>query len=112
MRNMTKFWLLSRRIQKHFIVKKELEEESVLRLQKEGVNFKVVNGNRYLGGFVGDTEKEREWIEEKMKEWVKAVEAVAEVSKYVPQSAYAGMQRAFSRNGHSCKESYRISMLF
>ena len=61
MRNMTKFWLL-------FIVKKELEEETVLRLQQEGVNLKVVNGNRYLGGFIGDKEKERKWIEEKMKE--------------------------------------------
>ena len=42
------------------IVKKELEEETVLRLQKEGVNFKVFNGNGYLGGFVGDKDKERE----------------------------------------------------
>ena len=31
-----------------FIVKKGNEVETVLRLQKEGVNFKGVHGNRYL----------------------------------------------------------------
>ena len=51
----------------------------------------------YLGGFVGDKVKEREWIEEKVKDWVTAVEAVAEVSRFVPQSAYAGMQRALQQ---------------
>ena len=51
----------------------------------------------YLGGFVGDKVKEREWIEEKVKDWVTAVEAVAEVYRFVPQSAYADMQRALQQ---------------
>ena len=97
MRNRTKFGYFPEESKSIFIVKKEIEEETVLRLQQEGVNFKVVNGNRYLGGFVGDKEKEREWIEEKVKDWVTVVEAVAEVARFAPQSAYAGMQRALQQ---------------
>ena len=38
--------------------------------------------------------REREWTEKKLKDWVTEVEAVAEVARFVPQSAYAGMQRS------------------
>ena len=97
MRNRSKFGYFPEESKSNFIVKKEIEEETVLRLQQEGVNFKVVNGNRYLGGFVGDKEKEREWIEEKVKDWVTAVEAVAEVARFAPQSAYADIQIALQQ---------------
>ena len=44
-----------------------------------------------------EREREREWIAKKVKDWVTALEAVAEVSRFVPQSAYAGMQRSLQQ---------------
>ena len=42
-------------------------------------------------------EREREWIAKRVKDWVTVVEAVTEVSRFVPQSAYAGIQRALQQ---------------
>lgn len=61
------------------------------------MNVKVINENRYLEGFVGDTQMERKWIEEKKENLITTVEAVAEVLSYVPQLAYACIQRAFQQ---------------
>ena len=40
---------------------------------------------------------ETDWIEGKIKDWILAVESVAELTKYASQSAYAGMQRALQQ---------------
>ena len=42
-------------------------------------------------------EREREWIAKRVKDWVTVVEAVTEVSRFVPQSASTGMQRALQQ---------------
>ena len=55
-------------------------------------NVKVTNGHQYLGGFVGDRDKEEAWIKEQVAIWGLAVKAVGEAGKYFPQSAYAGLQ--------------------
>ena len=31
-----------------------------------GLGIRVVTGHRYLGGFIGDAEAEREWLKEKV----------------------------------------------
>ena len=38
-----------------------------------------------------------EWLVLKIQDWIEAVEQVAEMEKFVPQSAYAGMRRALAR---------------
>ena len=60
-------------------------------------NVKVTNGHQYLGGFVGDRDKEEAWIREQAATWGLAVKAVGEAGKYFPQSVYAGMQRSLQQ---------------
>lgn len=52
--------------------KKEIREETILPL-KGGAKFKVVNGNRHLRGFDEYKQMEREWTEEKAKDWITVV---------------------------------------
>ena len=59
-----------------------------------GYNFKIKTGYRYLGSYIGEKERYTEWVEEQISDWIKAVENLAEMAVYVPQSAHAGMQRA------------------
>lgn len=48
-------------------------------------------GNRYLGGFIGNDLKFIEWIEQKIGNWVKAIQALAKVAINYPQTVYAGL---------------------
>ena len=58
------------------------------------LSFKVTNGCRYLGGYVGEKHLEKEWIDGKVENWVESVENLSPFASPAPQSTYAGMQRA------------------
>ncbi|KAL7549341.1 hypothetical protein ACHAWF_012611, partial [Thalassiosira exigua] len=45
---------------------------------------------RYVGGFVGSKGMRDRWVEPKVEEWVKGIEALAKVAVRYPQSAYKG----------------------
>ena len=53
------------------------------RIGNDG-NFKIMNGFRYLGSFIGEKKLEKEWIKGKINDWILAVESVAELTKYAP----------------------------
>ena len=57
----------------------------------------IKNGYKYLGSFMGNKKLETEWLVSKIDDWIEAVGQVAEIAKYVTQSAYAGMQRALQQ---------------
>ena len=54
-------------------------------------DFQYSTGSRYVGGFIGDAESQSEWLEPKIQQWVKGVEALARVAHRFPQTAYAGL---------------------
>ena len=54
-------------------------------------DFQYSTGSRYVGGFIGDAESQSEWLEPKIQQWVKGVEALARVARRFPQTAYAGL---------------------
>ena len=54
----------------------------------------MTNGCRYLGGYVGEKHLEKEWIDGKVENWVESIECLSPFASLVPQSTYAGMQRA------------------
>ena len=83
---------------KSILVVREKDVEKAEKIMGDnGSNFKIKTGYRYLGSFIGEKERQTDWVEEKISDWIKAVENLSEVAVYVPQSAYAGMQRALQQ---------------
>ena len=60
-------------------------------MKEQNCFFNIKNGYRYLGSFIGGKKLETEWLVSKIDDWIEAVGQVAEMEKYVPQSACAGM---------------------
>ena len=63
-----------------------------------GLGIRVVTGHRYFGGFNGDADAERDWLQEKMQGWLESVKVLAGVSHKHPQSAYAGLQKSLQQD--------------
>ena len=62
-----------------------------------GMGIKVVMGNRYLGGFVGESETEKRWLTRKVMGWADYVETLVGVSRKHLQSTYAGLQKSLQQ---------------
>jgi len=65
-------------------------------MKEQNCFFNIKNGYRYLGSFIGG-KLETEWMVSKIDDWIEAVGQVAEMAKYVPQSAYVGIQRVLQQ---------------
>ena len=63
-------------------------------MEKSKSKLTLTDGSRYLGGFIGDLGKQTKWIGQKVESWVEATDPLAEISQWVPQSSFAGMQRS------------------
>ena len=59
-----------------------------------GMGIKIMTGSRYLRGFVGEKETERQWVRTKVERWAESVKTLAGVARKHPQSAYAGLQKS------------------
>ena len=58
----------------------------------------MVTGHRYLGGFLGDADAEREWLEKKkVQGWKELVAILAGVALKHPLSAYTGLQTSLQQ---------------
>ena len=66
-------------------------------MKEQNCFFIIKNGHRYLGSFIGKKKLEIEWLVSKINDWIEAVEQVAEMAKYVPQSAYTGIRCALQQ---------------
>ena len=53
-----------------------------------------MEGSRYLGGFIGSEEALDEWLDPKIKQWVESVKLFGKISKYYPQTAFAGLVKS------------------
>ena len=72
---------------------------SLLNIQQldahfQGMGVWVVTVSRYLGGFIGDQESEKNWLAEKVKVWMHSVEVLIGVALRHPQTAYNGLQKS------------------
>ena len=59
-----------------------------------GLGVRVVTVHRYLGGYIRDSEAEREWLRDKIQGWTESVKILAGVAHKHPQSTYAGLQKS------------------
>ena len=58
-------------------------------------DFQVSTGERYVGGFLGDSTKRTEWINTQIQEFVHGVKTLAHAARRYPQSAYAALTRCW-----------------
>ena len=58
------------------------------------IGVKVVSGNRFLGGYVGDENGYIEFIEKKVKLWVSCVNSLATAARSQPQAAFASLLKS------------------
>jgi len=68
--------------------------EGALRRALQDFNFRYAEGHRYIGGFIGTEELRKEWIFDKVVEWVYGVQQLAMVARKFPQAAYAGLTKS------------------
>ena len=59
--------------------------------------FKIVTGYRYLGGFVGESQKQTLFIQDRIKNWIAGVDDLARAAVKYPQTAYAGLQKSLQQ---------------
>jgi hypothetical protein len=54
-------------------------------------DFQYSVGSRYVGGFIGDSDTQRQWMEPQIEKWVEGVSTLAKVARKYLQTAYAGL---------------------
>ena len=74
------------------LIVRDKDREMVENFKKENNHdFVIKNDYQYLCSFIGEKEVETEWLVLKIEDWIEAVEQIAEMAKFVLQSAYAGL---------------------
>ena len=58
------------------------------------LDFTVVTGSRYLGGFMGEASEQDTWVRGKTVDWVAAIRELSKVAERFPQAAYAGLSKS------------------
>ena len=66
------------------------------------LGVKVVPGQRFLGGFVGDQKGTRDFVESKVQMCTRCGEKLTMAAGSQPQAAYAALSNPFSLNGPTC----------
>ena len=56
--------------------------------------FKIQQGSRYLGSFIGEQHVLDPWLQTKIDSWVHSVEALAGAAARYPQAAYTALERS------------------
>ena len=66
-------------------------------LQSRNLGFELKTGDRFLGGFLGETSTRDQWLKNKISDWVFGVQELARVAQSYPQTAYAGLQKSLQQ---------------
>jgi hypothetical protein len=76
----------------------ELVSDPVKLPACNGMDFKVKNGERYLGGFIGEPAVLDEWLDGKIQHWSKEVASLAAAATSTfPQSANCGLKSSLQQ---------------
>ena len=67
-------------------------EQNVPRAKEyfRGMGIKIVTGSRYLGGFVGEREKESQWVRSKVEGWAESVKNIGRGDPQAPAVRICG----------------------
>ena len=58
------------------------------------LGIKVLRGHHCLGGFIGDEEHMKRFVDEKVKDWMSHVLKLAKAAEHYPQAAYAALSKS------------------
>ena len=58
------------------------------------LNVKVVTGNRFLGGFMGELSDQNSYVLSKVQKWVGHINVLSNVTTTQPQLAYAAFTKS------------------
>ena len=64
------------------------------RIQVQKQNKKIVNGNRYLGGPLGEEDFVKNYTENKLNDWKRDVEAFIPIASRVPHESYTAITKS------------------
>jgi hypothetical protein len=70
--------------------------KAAARIAFKDLDFTIVTGACYLGGFLGDSANQVSWVQEKTENWVAAVKELAVAERYL-QMAYAELQKSLQQ---------------
>jgi hypothetical protein len=74
----------------YYICKAEDKPAARQAFESFGLEINYSRGQRYLGGFIGSTQRKEEWLGELVSKWVSAVKTLSVFAEHYPQTAYAG----------------------
>ena len=78
---------------KTFLVTDAEDKEKAIEWFSE-LGVKVVTGQRFLGGYVGDRENMEEYVQQQVQKWVHHVEKLTNAAESQPQAAYAALTKS------------------
>ena len=72
---------------------RQLYDEAVTLFEHTEIEI-TLSGERHLGAVIGSQEHRDEYVEKKIRKWVKDVEQLASIAKDEPQNAYTAFTKA------------------
>lgn len=76
----------------YLIIKEGLKDIAEQKFSSLGI--KIVNSQRFLGGFIGDTIKKSEYITNKIKKWIECIKKMSRASEKYPQTVHAAFTKS------------------
>ena len=74
------------------VVDKQYAEEALHMFDKYSIT--IVEGKKFLGGFIGDGNEKDIYLKKKELEWVEKIEKLSFVAKTEPQCALSGLTKS------------------
>ena len=72
------------------------------------LGIKVVNGYRFLAGFIGDHETTKQFLHKKITGWMNNLLKLSKAAESHPQAAFAALSNSCSLSDPTYKESFLV----
>jgi hypothetical protein len=82
---------------KSILVAQDRNKEEAEEACFKDLDFKVMTGSCYLGGFIGDKAEQQEWVEDKAQTWADRVLELSKVAGRHPQAPHARLQKSLQQ---------------
>ena len=96
-----------------YILIVDADHEAKAKSMFQHLGIKVVNGYRFLGGFIGDHESTKQFLDNKITGWVNNLLKLSIAAESQPQAAFAALSKSMQfewfylqRILPSCEEAF------
>lgn len=77
----------------------------------EGSEYEIAEGGKYLGGFLGKESLKVEFIENKIRKWIKCIDTLADIAAYYPQSVFTSFTRSLQHEFNFVHRTVEVERL-